>query len=221
MQTLLHRVHEEFRSLTIRCSVIRLGENRRQQHEWERDALEQLRGGRAAEALATYHEHGRLILADSAPQQRDRMVDDWWQARQDGRDAIMIALRRSDVAELNDRARGRMTAAGRLGDTRLLVHNLPFAVGDEVVCLRNHPRLGVANGTQGTVTAIDPIAGALTLAERSGREITLPPEYLQSTAQRGGSTLGYAYALTGHKAQGVTVDETLVLGSDALYREWG
>ena len=210
-----------FRSLTIRGEPIRLSDNRRQQSEWERDALELLRSGRSADALASYREHGRLVLVDTAPQQRERMVDDWWQARQAGRETIMVALRRNDVADLNQRARARMTVDGQFGGEPLVVHQQPIAIGDRVVALRNHAGLGVTNGSQGTVTAIDRNAGSLTMIDRAGHEITLTSDYLASTTQRGGPTLDYAYAITGHKAQGVTVDDALVLGSDALYREWG
>ena len=34
------------------------------------------------------------------------------------------------------------------------------------------------------------------------------------------STLLHGYAVTGHVAQGVTVDRAYVLASDGLYREW-
>ena len=210
-----------FRALTIRGNPISLSDNRRQREEWERDALELLRSGRSGEALAAYHEHGRIVLADTATGQRERIVEDWWTARHNGQDTVMIAPRRADVAELNQRARARMTAHGRFGAQALAVHGQPFAVGDEVVCLRNHPALGVTNGTRGTIAAIDLEHRELTLTDPTGNPITLTAAYLQSTTQRGGPTLDYAYAITGHKAQGATVDQALVLGSDALYREWG
>ena len=210
-----------FRSLTIRDAPIRLGENRRQPEQWEQETLEQLRTGRAGEALAAYQQHGRLVLADTAGEQRERMVEDWWTARGEGREAIMVALRRADVAELNQRTRARMVARGQLGEQALTVHGQPVAVGDLVVALHNHTGLGVTNGTTGTVTAVDTDHGSLTIRERGGQEIELPADYLQGTTRAGGPTLDYAYALTGHKAQGITVDDALVLGSDALYREWG
>lgn len=210
-----------FRSLSIRGNPIVLGENRRQPEAWEQHALELLRGGQAGDALSTYHEHGRLVVTDTADQQRERMVTDWQTARGDGRNVIMIALRRADVAELNQRARAYMTATGQLGADVVVVHGQPIAVGDQVVALHNHTGLGVTNGTQGVVANVDAEARAIVIRERSGREIELPAHYLDGTTQNGGPTLDYGYALTGHKAQGITVDDALVLGSDALYREWG
>lgn len=146
---------------------------------------------------------------------------DWWHARETGSDAVMIALRRDDVTDLNARARAHMHHAGRLGPDTLAVADRHFAVGDQIVCLRNHPGLGVTNGTHGTITAIGMAEGTVVLADRAGREYELTADYLGSTTQRGGPVLDHGYALTGHKAQGLTVDQAFVLGSDQLYREWG
>lgn len=210
-----------FRSLTMRGDPIVLSDNRRQREQWERDALEQLRSGHADQAIASYATHGQLTVADTSSQLREQLVTDWWQARESGADAVMIALRRDDVADLNARARAHMHHGGRLGPDTLTVADRHFAVGDQAVCLRNHPGLGVTNGTHGTITAIDTARGAVRLADRAGREYELTADYLGSTTRRGGPVLDHGYALTGHKAQGLTVDQAFVLGSDQLYREWG
>lgn len=210
-----------FRSLTIRGTPIVLSENRRQRDQWERDALEHLRSGHADQAIASYATHGHLAVADTSSQLRDQLVTDWWQACESGADAVMIALRRDDVANLNARARAHMHDAGRLGAETLTIADRHFAVGDQAVCLRNHPGLGVTNGTHGTITAIDAAQSSITLTDRAGREYELTADYLGSTTQRGGPVLDHGYAITGHKAQGLTVDQAFVLGSDQLYREWG
>ena len=210
-----------FRALTMRGEPIVLSDNRRQHHQWERNALEQLRSGHADQAIASYAKHGQLTVADTSIQLREQLVSDWWNARETGADAVMIALRRDDVADLNARARAHMHHADRLGPDTLTVADRSFAVGDQAVCLRNHQGLGVTNGTHGTITHIDATAGTLSLVDRGGREYRLTADYLTSTTQRGGPVLDHGYALTGHKAQGLTVDRAFVLGSDQLYREWG
>ena len=101
-----------FGALAVRTPAIELRDNRRQHRGWEREALELLRAGDAARAIAAYRAHGELTVAPSADQVRETLVDDWWRA--EGGESLMIAFRRSDVADLNRRARARMQAAGRV-----------------------------------------------------------------------------------------------------------
>jgi hypothetical protein len=151
---------------------------------------------------------------------RRRLVEDWWEATAEGQVA-MIALRRTDVADLDDRARALMRAHGRLGPDTLRVGDRDFAAGDHVVALKNARRLDIVNGTRGVVTGIDQVTGALALRTSDGRDLDLPRSYLESQAERGSPPLDHGYAVTGHKAQGMTADNAFVLGTDELYREWG
>ncbi len=209
-----------FRALLTRVDAIELTDNRRQREPWEREALDHLREGRAEEAMLRYEEHGRIVLSQGVEDVRDRLVADWWQAAGEG-DAAMIALRRSDVRDLNDRARALMRERGRLGPDQLQVGARDFAVGDHVVTLKNAQRLDVVNGTRGVVIRIDERGGELAVRTTDGRELELSRDYLESQTERGGPTLDHGYAITGHKAQGMTTDRAFVLGSDELYREWG
>jgi len=212
-----------FRGLLARGGAIELTENRRQREGWERDALAALREGAAAPALAAYARHGRLVMADAAGGVRERLISDWWEATQDlnGGEAVMIAARRDDVADLNTRARNRMRAGQHLGNTELHVDGRVFAVGDRVVALRNARRLDVLNGTRATITDVDLEHRSMTLLTTDGRTVELPASYLDARTDRGGPTLDHGYAITGHKAQGMTTGRAFVLGSEELYREWG
>jgi hypothetical protein len=208
-----------FRGLVWRGLAAELHENRRQAAAWEREAVELLRYGRAREALERYAAHGQLITAANAGAVREQLVYDWWSAR-DPAGSVMIALRRADVADLNRRARTAMRAAGALGEAELGLPGGSFAVGDWVVARHNNRRCGIHNGDRGLVIAVDADAGWLRI-ESNGRRITLDHAYLTQRTIRGRATLTHGYAITGHVAQGMTARRAFVLGSDALYREWG
>jgi conjugative relaxase-like TrwC/TraI family protein len=209
------------RGLVARTDPIHLHENRRQVEQWERDALALLRVGDVADALARYEDRGRIVVEDTAVDVRARMVRDWWRARESGEEAMMIAMRRSDVADLNGRARALMRAAGRLGETTILVGDREIAVGDHIVTLRNAPGIGVLNGTRGVVTSVDPGRREIGLQTTTGVAVRLHSRYLDASDERGRALVDHAYAITGHKSQGMTADRTHVLGTDDLYREWG
>ncbi|MDX1659834.1 MAG: MobF family relaxase, partial [Nitriliruptorales bacterium] len=204
-----------FGQLAKRLDAVRLVDNRRQQSRWEIDALDLLRHGDPADALWLYDAHGRLVTADTAEGLRERLVSDWWHARhQVGADqAVMIALRQADVDDLNHRARLRMHATGQLTGPTLEAGGVEFRAGDRILCLRNDRRVGVVNGTFATITDID--GRDLLATDDQGELLRLPQTYLDA------GHVAHGYAITGHKAQGLTVDQAFVLGSDRLYREWG
>ena len=103
-----------FAGLIARLPTIELRDNRRQHEEWEREALKQLRDGDTSLALDAYREHGRIIIGDTASDAKALLVADWWGARTQGDDVIMLAGRRSEVAALNVHGRLRAERAGQL-----------------------------------------------------------------------------------------------------------
>ena len=205
-----------FRALTTRLPAIELTDNRRQTLGWEQAALDEFRHGEVDTALAAYRQHGRIHAADTAEQVRAKLVDDWWAtARDDLPGSVMIALRRDDVADLNHRARATMLTAGRLTGPPLRIGDDEFQAGDRIVCLRNDRRVGVVNGTRATITRIHPTARTVEAVDDCGVQLTMPAGYLDA------GHVGHGYAITGHKAQGLTCDHTYTLGTETLYREWG
>jgi conjugative relaxase-like TrwC/TraI family protein len=205
-----------FRGLRVRLGASELTENRRQRQAWERDALELVRDGQVAQAVAAYREHDRMVAATSKTELTLNLVRDWWQAHQDaeagaGGDAVILAYRRDEVDRLNTTCQQVMAHNGRLGTEQLEVADRVLHVGDRVVCGRNDLKgLGVANGTRGTVTALDPERRALTVRTEQDREVTLPAGYLDGPVPEGRRVVDLAYATTGHKAQGLTRWRALV-----------
>jgi conjugative relaxase-like TrwC/TraI family protein len=208
-----------FRALRLRRGASELVENRRQQQAWEREALELVRSGLVEEAVAAYQAHDRVVAADSKPAATLALLQDWWTAWQQAdhdptQKVIVLAARRAEVDRLNTACQELLAAQGRLAAERLQVEDRQLAVGDRVVCGHNAiAELGVANGSRGTITALDPQARTLTLRldGPDSREVVLPGSYLDGRGRRERNRrVDLAYAATGHRAQGLTRGRALV-----------
>ncbi|MGH9014108.1 MAG: MobF family relaxase, partial [Acidimicrobiia bacterium] len=165
-------------ALAQRLDAIGLSENHRQTHEWEKHALAQWRDGAIDTAMRLYQTHGRLVVAPEGVDARDLMVADWHASETSGSSAVMLAARQRDVDELNGRARALQAASGVLTGPTLLVGGRAYQAGDRVMTLKNEYRLGVRNGTRGTVLAVDGSQRALIVATTTGATITLPARYI-------------------------------------------
>lgn len=215
-----------FAGLADRLGAAELSQVYRQRHAWDRTALEELRHGEIAEWIAAYDQHGRLVPCQGADAQARTLVADWYVAARDHdmTGSVMLAARRDETADLNHLARATLVAAGELDDsTALTIHGRTFTHGDRVLALRNRhvDRAGRAgrhllrNGNRGTVTKVDHQAGDLTIQLDTGPAVTLPAAYLAD------GHLDHGYAMTIHKAQGMTCRHTFVLASPNLARELG
>jgi hypothetical protein len=126
----------------------------------------------------------------------------------------VLAARRAEVDRLNTACQEILAAQGRLGPERLQIEDRQLAVGDRVVCGHNAiAELGVANGSRGTITALDPQARTLTLRldGDDSRTVIVPSSYLDGRGRgERNRRVDLAYATTGHRAQGLTRGRALV-----------
>jgi conjugative relaxase-like TrwC/TraI family protein len=219
-----------FTQLARNPSTLHLTDNRRQQQPWERDALARLRAGNIELVIDAYTSQGRIHEVTDPEALRAELVNDYLHARAEAENSYGVAIlasSRADVAHLNALVRAALIARGELGatplhlpadDTGHLVggnDSLEMRTGDLVIIGRNDNRLGLYNGTRAVVTAINVETGSLTLRTDDERHVTLTSGW----AAR--HDLSHAYAMTLHKAQGLTVDRALLYGSEALTREAG
>jgi ATP-dependent exoDNAse (exonuclease V) alpha subunit len=202
-----------FAALARRLGHAELTENRRLNDPAQHATARALRDADIDTALQRMQRSGSLTLDLNADRLRDRMTLDWFAEHATGRHVVMLALHRHDVADLNHRARAHLTANGRLGPTVLEVGDLELRVGDRVLALRNDRRIGIVNGTQGTVIGGSKRQVEIETAE--GERIAVPASYIAV------GHLAHGYAMTVHKSQGMTCDVALVLGDDTLHQEAG
>ncbi|WP_413989797.1 Ti-type conjugative transfer relaxase TraA [Labrys okinawensis] len=200
-----------FRSLHDRHGGAEIGEVRRQQEDWQRDATRDLATGRTGDAIGAYDSHGMVHAAATREQARADLIEHWDRDRQASPDNSRIILTHTndEVRTLNEAARERMRDAGDLGeDVHLTVERgaRSFASGDRVMFLQNERGLGVKNGTLGTILEVS--TQSMTVHTDDGRSIDFDlKDY---------NRIDHGYAATIHKAQGMTVDRSHVLATPGL-----
>jgi ATP-dependent exoDNAse (exonuclease V) alpha subunit len=170
--------------------------------------------GRVEKAIGNLDRHGSAVTGTNADAVRQAMADDWWRHRQSGDDALMMAHRNVDVDDLNRRARSHLADAHQLQGETLVVNERPFQIGDTVVCLRNDHQRKIRNGTVGEIVSIDHENRSVLLDTADGLR-RLHQEYLDEGWMRHG------YAVTVHKAQGLTCEHGLLLATDEMHHEMG
>ena len=129
-----------FAALTARLPAVELTENVRQEHEWERTALSELRHGSANRAVAMYKQRDRVNIAATTDGTVHRAVQNWYRDVQDIGDpaeVLLIGHRNTTVDQLNQRARTLIGEAGLLNGPTLDINDRTFQAGDRVVCLKN------------------------------------------------------------------------------------
>jgi conjugative relaxase-like TrwC/TraI family protein len=203
-----------YQSLCDRLDVIELAENRRQRDPRERQALARLRAGDPEPYLAHAAGRGRLAVDETPVAAKERLLAEWWrEARRHPTTCVMLAYRRADVDELNEAAHALMLRERKLGANAVTFGEREYRVRDEVLCRSNDDRLGLRNGMRGTVVGVEHDSLRVRDETRSVRRVSF---------QYATEHLDYGYALTGHAAQGVTVDRAFVLLHDqGALQEWG
>lgn len=180
-------------------------------NEWEKDASLALSRG-DVKAISAYGRHKRIREGVT-----DEMVDAAYVAwRADcaaGRASILVTESARDVRALNERARAeRLLLDGAVDQHEVdLGDGCRASVGDVVItrqndrCIRTMRGGWVKNGDRWLVTDIRRDGSVLVkrLDARGGRTV-LPPEYVAEHLDLG-------YAVTAHRAQGITVDTAHVV----------
>ena len=117
-----------------------LDQNLRQREPAERAALHHLRAGNVQAAVGFYAAHGGIRIAPTRTETMAAMIDTWAADTTAGHDTLMLAWRRSSVADLNRLARVRADQRGWLTGPDLdTPDGRRYAVGDRVVALApNH-----------------------------------------------------------------------------------
>ncbi|MGH9229795.1 MAG: MobF family relaxase [Acidimicrobiales bacterium] len=180
-----------------------LNQNLRQRNPAERAALHHLRAGNVQAAVGFYATHGRIRIAPTRTETLAAMVDAWAADTTAGHDTLMLAWRRSSVADLNRLARVRAEQRGWLSGPDLdTLNGRRYGVGDPVVTLAPNYDGELVTSQRGRIVAINQRDQTLMIATDEGRRVVLGGAALDH------DHLDYGYALTVHREQGATADRS-------------
>ncbi|WGY00492.1 MobF family relaxase [Nocardioides sp. QY071] len=186
--------------------------------EWEKEASLALSRG-DVQVISTYARHKRIREGLT-----DEMVDAayvaWRADRAAGRASILVTESARDVRALNERARAERLLLDGAVDHREadLADSCRASVGDIVITRHNDRTIRTTrggwakNGDRWLITDIRRDNSVVVKRLSDGRRTVLPPEYVAEHLDLG-------YAVTAHRAQGVTVATAHVVVTASTTRE--
>ncbi|TFC49090.1 conjugal transfer protein [Cryobacterium sp. TMT2-17-1] len=188
-------------------------------HEWEKTASLGLRRGNL-DSVDQYIGHGRVSGGDTESM-TDAAYVAWRADTRAGGVTVLISDSNEAVAVLNARARTELILAGHIDAVReVVLHDgNRAAVGDTVITRRNDRQLRssrtwVRNGDRWTVTGVhrNGSVNVRRQGHRWGSAVRLPADYVKRHLELG-------YAVTSHRAQGITTDTAHVVVTTGMTRE--
>lgn len=186
----------------------------------------------AAEMLLQENNLSSLATAKRLPRQsvdvrertKEALVQSWLSQFKETpeKSSLMLAFSNRDVGDLNRSARAFLKESGHIdqkdfsytikrededdfGRKQTTKETKDFSVHDQIVFTRNNRSLGVQNGSMGIITSLDKQMIQVKMNGEEGKEISFAPN-LNPYFDQG-------WAITIHKSQGTTVDQTYVLAS--------
>ncbi|HIF0138891.1 TPA: Ti-type conjugative transfer relaxase TraA [Legionella anisa] len=197
---------EIFRGIAAYTGYIELENIKRQNDLGDRLASMNLAKGQINEAVDHYSKKGAIHFCHTSREAAQHLILDWQLkiTADNLKDSILLAYARVSVTHLNEQARAALKEKQILSAEEVTFKGfekeLKIAVGERVLFRENDKTLAVRNGDIGTVLAISKTQ--LEVKLDSGEILKIPKSYKK---------LDYAYALTVHKSQGMTVKHAKVL----------
>lgn len=201
---------EAFRGIASQVGAAEITTVWRQKELWQRQATEQIAKGEIRQALSLYQAQGGLSWQGTRNEAVTGLVGQYLKdiTLSPNKSRIILAYTNQEIERINRLVRADMKEAGLLGaeqEVRTAYGKIALSIGEKIVFLKNDRKLGVQNGAMATVCRIQGEIIEVQLEGRAGQGGRLEFSTQEYNA------FGYGYAVTTHKAQGVTVDTSYLL----------
>jgi Ti-type conjugative transfer relaxase TraA len=186
-----------FRLVVDQTGYVALDEVQRQHKEADRLATYQLATGDINSALTHYRDQGSIEVYQDKKILADTMVERYTDARQADKTQIILAHKRQTVKGFNKAIHEQLKTDGKLGESNT-INGVEYSEKDRFIFLKNDYGLNVRNGTTGNIEKIQD--QEMQIRCDDGRKININTQDYDQ--------FSHGYAVTIHKSQGVTVDQT-------------
>ncbi len=178
--------------------------------------------------LPSLDPHQRPHVCELRKATKKALIEEWYSSFKENpqKSHLIMTYGKADTAALNEEARMLMKKEGIIskeaylhtiqkededdfGSRIITKQDKHFAVGDRLLFMKNENRLGVRNGTLGTILEVDKSKIKAKL-DGSDKVVSFAPKLYP--------TFDYGWAANIHKAQGVTVDRSYLLATHETYR---
>lgn len=199
-----------FASIAQRLGDVAMTEIIRQKEAWARETVHEMANGNAGKALSALAERGFVSVTEDKPQARSALLGAWQRSEglQKPEQNLILTGTNQDAAILNREAQELRKKSGHLGDSFVKAAGETFHQGDRILFTKNAAPRGIRNGSIGTIEGIQKDANNLQVRLDNGRTVQVPLNDYDSVK------LGYA--VTTHKSQGMTTQNTFVLTDESM-----
>lgn len=205
-----------FRRVTKEYGAARLTEIHRQKAEWQKQASRDLAAGDIWKAVDHYRKRNAVSQNDDRGAALEALVESYAMdvaANGPSKSRLAFAHKRKDVHALNQAIRAALRSVPDARPEVLFATEAgkrAFAADDRIVFTRNDKDISVKNGMLGTVITARDGQISVALDGDKNRLVRFDPGAFRN--------FDHGYAVTIHKSQGATVDQSYVLASRSMDR---
>lgn len=205
-----------FRQVVTQHGAAHLTEIHRQKAGWQKQASRDLAAGELSKAVDQYRQRDAVTQVYDRASALEALVETYMMdvaASGSDKSRLAFAHKRKDVHALNQAIRASLRSEQDVPPETLFTTatgKRAFAKDDRIVFTRNDKDIGVKNGMLGTLVTASDGEISVTLDGDTKRRVQFDPRQFQN--------FDHGYAVTIHKSQGATVDQSYVLASRSMDR---